>query len=185
MDKKDKSNSGWSRRDILKGLSGVPFLGSVWWAGASLSNEIQEEKRNILQSLNIEAKAPPSSGPMSGDPVRLGIIGFGIRGKQLCRAIGFATNDWIQSMNEAADANKNDSRLQNFLDQENLNIKLTAVCDLFDVRAEEAIDSFGTDTNTINRYRTYQELLDSGQVDAIIIATPDHWHATIAIAALQ
>ena len=38
------------------------------------------------------------SGPMSGSPVRIGIIGFGIRGPQLCRAIGFATKDWLENI---------------------------------------------------------------------------------------
>ncbi len=185
MANKDKSKDGWSRRDILKGLSGVPFLGSVWWAGASFSNKIQEEKQNILNTLNIEAKAPPVTGPMSGDPVRIGIIGFGIRGTQLCRALGFATKEWLENIEKAASSNRNDTRLKNFLEQENLNIKLTAVCDLFDVRAEIFIDSFNSETNKVKRYRTYQEMLESGEVDGVVIATPDHWHAPIAIAALQ
>ena len=181
----NKSSWKWSRRDILKGLSGIPFLGTVWWAGASFSKNIQKEKSKILESLNIDAVLPPPTGSMSGDPVRVGIIGFGIRGNQLFRALGFATKSWLSDMKESVSANPQDTRLNEFLDQENLNVKLTAVSDVFDVQAEIALDSFNTDTNQIRRYRTYEEMLDSGNVDAVIIATPDHWHAPIAIAALH
>ena len=181
----NKSSWKWSRRDILKGLSGIPFLGTVWWAGASFSKNIQKEKSKILESLNIDAVLPPPTGSMSGDPVRVGIIGFGIRGNQLCRALGFATKSWLSDMKESVSANPQDTRLNEFLDQENLNVKLTAVSDVFDVQAEIALESFNTDTNQIRRYRTYEEMLDSGNVDAVIIATPDHWHAPIAIAALH
>ncbi len=181
----NKSSWKWSRREILKGLTGIPFLGTVWWAGAGFSKKIQDKKSKILESLNIDAVLPPPSGSMSGDPVRVGIIGFGIRGNQLCRALGFATKSWLSDMKEATSVNPRDTRLKEFMDQENLNIKLTAVCDVFDVRAEIALDSFNTDTNQIRRYRTYDEMLESGNVDAVVIATPDHWHAPIAIAALQ
>ena len=35
----------------------------------------------------------PATGPMSGDPVRVGIIGLGGRGGHLCQSLGFATHD--------------------------------------------------------------------------------------------
>jgi predicted dehydrogenase len=37
----------------------------------------------------------------------------------------------------------------------------------------------------IKRFKTHTELINSGTVDAVIIATPDHWHAPIAIEALN
>ena len=66
---------------------------------------------------------------------RLGIIGFGIQGEQLCRALGFATTEWLAEMKEATERNRHDTRLAEFMDQENLNVKMTAVCDVFDVNA--------------------------------------------------
>ncbi|MBK8504147.1 MAG: Gfo/Idh/MocA family oxidoreductase [Saprospiraceae bacterium] len=183
MDDQNKSGK-WSRRDMMKGLAGVPVVGAVLWAGAAKAAKQKESRENILNTLNINASAPPDSGPMSGDPIRLGIIGFGIRGPQLCRALGFATKDWLKSMKDAADKNPNDTRLSSFLEQENLNIQITAVCDLFDVRAQEAADSFSNDKVKVKIYKHHQELLDSKDVDAVVIATADHWHAPIAIAAL-
>ncbi|MEQ9299920.1 MAG: Gfo/Idh/MocA family oxidoreductase [Cyclobacteriaceae bacterium] len=185
MSEENHKNSGWSRRDMLKGLGGIPVVGSVWWAGASYAGELKREKQSILETLNINASPPPPTGDMSGDPVRVGIIGFGGRGKDLCRATGFATDAWLGDMKEILAENPNDTRLKDFMAQENLNVKLTAVCDVFDVNAEEALSSFNREGNTIKRYRTYDELLKSGDVDAVIIGTPDHWHAPISIAAAE
>jgi len=185
MANEDSLFSKFSRRDWLKGLAGLPIFASVWGAGASFSGKVNEERKLLLEKLNIKAAPPPPTGPMSGDPIRVGIIGFGIRGEQLCRALGFATTEWLSDMQRALAENPNDTRLKDFQAQENLNVKLSAICDLFDVRAKNALDSFATSTNPIKRYRTYSELLDSGEVDAIIVATPDHWHGPISIEAIR
>ena len=185
MSEEEKNSGSWSRRDIIKGIAGVPIAGAVWWAGANSTSKNTQARDAILKTLNIQASPPPPSGSMAGDPVRIGIIGFGIRGPQLCRAIGFAQKSWLEEMAEANKKNPNDTRLSSFLEQEDLNIQITAVCDIFDVRAQDAIDSFSTDDIKVKRYRTYQELLEADDTDAVIIATPDHWHAPISIAALQ
>lgn len=174
----------WSRRDMLRGLAGIPILGSVWFAGARVTGNAKRERQLLLETLNIKASPPPPTGPMSGDPVRIGIIGFGIRGEQLCRALGYATTDWLKDMKESSEKNPNDSRLRDFLAQENLNIKINAVCDIFDYRAQRVVDSFTSDDNKVKRFITYKELIHSKEVDAIVIATPDHWHAPIALEAI-
>jgi predicted dehydrogenase len=184
MENENKKSSGLSRRDILKGLSGIPFLGAIWYAGAKTATAAKRERNFLLETLNIKASPPPASGPMSGKPIRVGIIGFGIRGEQLCRALGYATTDWLAEMEENANKNPNDTRLKEFRSQENLNIKITAVCDIFDVRAKKVIDSFSTADNKVKRFATHQEMMKSGEVDAVVIATPDHWHAPIAMAAI-
>jgi len=182
----DNNNFGkWSRRDMLRGLAGIPVLGAVWYAGARTTINAKKERQQLLETLNINASPPPPTGPMSGDPIRLGIIGFGIRGEQLCRALGFATTKWLKDMKEASDKNPNDSRLKDFLDQENLNIRISAVCDIFDFNAQRVIDSFSTDDNKVKRFLTYKDLIHSKEVDAVVIATPDHWHAPIAMEAIN
>jgi predicted dehydrogenase len=185
MEKDDNIFSKLSRRDLLKGLGGIPILGAVWWGGAKVSSAAKKERNFLLETLNIKASAPPPSGPMSGNPLRLGIIGFGIRGEQLCRALGFATTEWLTEMKENTEKNPNDTRLKEFMSQEKLNIKLAAICDIFDTRANKALASFNTNDNKIKRFASHKELLNSGEVDAIVIATPDHWHAPIALDAIH
>jgi predicted dehydrogenase len=181
----DNNSGGIGRRDILKGLTTLPVLGlfglSVW-GKASAGNQ---ERETILKELNINASPPPPVGSMSGKPIRLGIIGYGIRGEQLVQAAGFASKRWLAEMKKASEENKEDTRLKDFLAQENLNVVFTGVCDVFDVRAEDAIQAVTTDTNKPKRYRTYQEMIASPDIDGVIIATPDHWHAPMAIEALK
>lgn len=181
----EENKKGLSRRDLLKGIAMAPVAGAVWWAGAKTSSKKSQARESVLKTLNISAAPPPPSGSMAGDPIRIGIIGFGIRGPQLCRAIGFAQKSWLKEQADAAKEDPNNTRLEAFLEQEDLNVQITAVCDVFDFRAEDAVDSFSTDDVKVKRFRTYEELLESPDVDAVIIATPDHWHAPMAIAALQ
>lgn len=175
----------WTRRDIIKGLGGLPLVGGIWWAGSTSSVTDSKKRTEILEQLNIQPSIPVSVPPVEGDPIRLGIIGFGIRGEQLCRSLGYATKEWLEDMRKANENNPEHTALSDFKNQEKLNIKLIAVCDIFDHMAQRAVDSFSTDTHKIKRFGSHQEMIDSGEVDAIIIATPDHWHAPMAIYALD
>ena len=88
----------WTRRDIIKGLGGLPIAGAIWWAGASSSVQSSKERTKLLEQLNIEPSLSKALPPIGGAPVRVGIIGFGIRGEQLCRSLGFATKAWLDNM---------------------------------------------------------------------------------------
>ncbi|MBO0324257.1 Gfo/Idh/MocA family oxidoreductase [Muricauda sp. CAU 1633] len=175
----------WTRRDLLKGLGGLPILGAVWWAGAISATSNKKERLEILEQLNIRPSLPPTVPEIGGEPVRVGIIGFGIRGEQLCRSLGFATPAWMEEMKLATEEDPNNHQLEDFLKQDKLNVKLVGICDVFDVRAENFIDAFTTPENPIKRYNTYKEMIQSGEVDAVVIATPDHWHAPMSIEALN
>lgn len=176
---------GLSRRAILKGLVGIPVLGTLFASAAWKFSADKSVRSTILKGLDINAVPPPPSGSMAGDPVRLGLIGFGIRGKQLMRALGFAEQSWKDDMLAGSRRNSNDSRLADFLAQENLNVQIRGVCDVFDTYAQRAVACGTVEGNTPKRYRTYQELIAASDIDAVVIAAPDHWHAPIAMAAAR
>ncbi|MGB5314646.1 MAG: Gfo/Idh/MocA family oxidoreductase [Robiginitalea sp.] len=179
----------WTRREALLGLGSIPILGTVWWAGASGTVGKKKERETILEQLNIQPSLPSAVPAITGKPVRVGIIGFGIRGEQLCRSLGYATDEWVSAMEEAAALAKSEGRpftaLEDFRNQEPLNVQIAGVCDVFDVRAEIAMRSFGTEEAPVKRYKTYTEMIRSGEVEAVVIATPDHWHAPMSIEALN
>jgi predicted dehydrogenase len=61
-------------------------------------------------------------------------------------------------------------------------VKLIAACDLYQKRLDKIASDYGP---SVALTRDYREVLARRDVDAIILATPDHWHATITIAALN
>lgn len=61
-------------------------------------------------------------------------------------------------------------------------VKLVAACDLYTGRLERAKELWGKD---ISVTRDYREILDNKNIDAVIIATPDHWHKKISIEAMK
>jgi predicted dehydrogenase len=67
-------------------------------------------------------------------------------------------------------------------------VNLVAVCDIdknvIERRMKELADK-NYDTAKIKVYADYRKLLDQKDIDAVIIGTPDHWHALIMIHACQ
>ena len=61
-------------------------------------------------------------------------------------------------------------------------VKLIGVCDLYTGRLERSKEVFGKDIFTT---RNYHEILDRKDIDAVIIATSDHWHDRISIDAMN
>jgi predicted dehydrogenase len=60
-------------------------------------------------------------------------------------------------------------------------VECIAACDLYDGRHELAKEIVGKPIPTTRRYK---ELLDNKEIDAIVIAVPDHWHKQIFVDAV-
>ncbi len=60
-------------------------------------------------------------------------------------------------------------------------VELAGICDLYTGRLENAKETYGKDLFTT---RNYKDILDKADIDAVIIATTDCWHAKITIDAL-
>ncbi len=61
-------------------------------------------------------------------------------------------------------------------------VRIVAVCDVDRQHMMEAARSFGLECRT---YPDFRDLLARPEIDAVIIGTPDHWHAYMAIAAMR
>lgn len=62
-------------------------------------------------------------------------------------------------------------------------VRVVAVSDIYSKRREEALSRAALDSG--RGYVEYQELLARTDVDGVVIATPDHWHATMALDAIE
>jgi predicted dehydrogenase len=127
-------------------------------------------------SLGLNSISAAGSGFLgANDKIRVGFIGVGNRGSQL---------------------------LKLFMSQPDCEI--AALCDLYEpylMRDYSRVDKRYTEgslgkggqipkmgesfKNTVTRYNDYRKLLDDKSIDAVCIATPDHWHALQTIDALR
>jgi predicted dehydrogenase len=110
-------------------------------------------------AINTFAKAKnkvhPSRVIGANDRINIGLIGCGGRG----------SSDAESFTKYGAD---NNSACQ-----------IVAVCDVYEKRKREAADRYHA-----KGFTDYRELLALSEVDAVIVATPDHWHAQVALDAM-
>ena len=124
---------------------------------------------NLRRRAHGPAPAPhPSGAPRPGkgpnDRITLGVIGTGTQGRGL---------------------------LNNFLAMPDTQV--VAVCDVDTTRREhhqkvanEFYSTKGTtDYKGCAAYKEFREVLARKDIDAVVIAVPDHWHAYVAIAACK
>lgn len=99
-----------------------------------------------------------SSRPLgANDRINVGFIGNGMQFHALLRRAFFARKEA-----------KND-------------FEFAAVCDVWEPRVKYAQEQ----TKAHKTYRDYREVLSSPDIDAVVIAVPDHWHFLIASQACQ
>ncbi|MCE4563450.1 Gfo/Idh/MocA family oxidoreductase [Maribellus sp. CM-23] len=179
-------NRDMKRRTVLKAMAGLPVLGLF---GVGLLNKRDydlSKKSSIIKDLGLDSLELPKSDygqkKSQGELIRVGFIGFGTRGRQLSNALGFMHPDDVKTRQQK-------NTLNSWLEQEYLDVAITGICDVFDNHAENGLATAGNYTRPggetapklpVKRYRTYQEMLADKEIDAVIIATPDHHHARIA-----
>ncbi len=186
-----------SRRDTIKALATLPVLGYFTYAFNSRLTEVSEgaaeeylEKLKITRLEATEEKLLPPTGN-DGNRIRFGLVGNGWRGEQLLKSLGYAHPDFVDKHTVNG---KFDRKLKEFLNQEDLNVEFTAVCDTFEVHAQRGVEISlneigpgGKKDNPTKAkvFSSYRDMIASDEIDAIIIATADHTHAQIAMEAAK
>lgn len=97
--------------------------------------------------------------PGPNDTIQLGLIGLGMRGKQL---------------------------LQEFFRIPR--VRIIAISDIDDKRLDTysaLIQEHYDDREPCSVYKDFRELIDRQDIDGVIIATPDHWHGIMAVMAIE
>ena len=120
------------------------------------------DRRNFLQ-MTVGAAAAAHARPISAaasrgviganDRVRVGLIGCGSRGNQVAR-------DWMKHQDSV----------------------FVAACDVYKERLDQTVERIaGVQGASPEAYEDYRRILDRKDVDAVFIATPDHWHSPMTL----
>ncbi|MGI6573532.1 MAG: Gfo/Idh/MocA family protein [Fermentimonas sp.] len=184
------------RRDFLKGTAAIPLLG-LFGLGAkkNIDKEIAKGAIDYYQRIKVDRidalyeKLTPPTGN-EGNRIRIGLIGNGWRGQALLQKFGYVHPDVVEQHTKNGVPSQ---WLQGLMNQEDLNVEVAAICDVFDVHTQRGVDISRNNIYPNNRYApktakvfdSYRDMVKSDEIDAIIIATPDHTHANMAIAAAE
>src|SRR5690606_17091078 len=104
----------------------------------------------------IVAARPQQSGPIgANERIRAAIIGCGNRGRAVMR-------EWI----------------------EHPDTTFVSACDVARDRTEATVAELTKAGHQVEGYEDYRRILERTDVDAVLIGTPDHWHAPMVIQAI-
>jgi predicted dehydrogenase len=106
---------------------------------------------------------------------------FASRGSKMTGGRVVGANDRI-NIGVIGVGGRGNSDARNFakFGEQNNACQIVAVCDVYEKRKRLAAEHFKCDG-----YLDYREVLSRPDVDAVIVATPDHWHAKIALDAMD
>ena len=191
---KDKSQQAeekkiLSRRTVLKALAGIPVLGILGYEVMKKNSYYKKNQSGLIKDLGLQDIQAPAkiSSSAKGDLIRIGMIGFGLRAEQLASGLGFLHPNEIKNRRDKG-------TLNDWLAQDNLNVAITGICDVFDLHATNGLAISRCEIMPggakpsglpVKRYLSYMQMLDDDSIDAVIIATPDHHHARITTDAMK
>ena len=100
-------------------------------------------------------------------------------------AIGTGTNRTRRTGNQALHGERGFHIMQHAMGQPN--VQMVAVCDVDRPNAEFAAAEVNrrNGNNNCQIFTDYRELLRNNDIQAVTIGTPDHWHALVAVAAME
>ncbi len=196
--KEDSTNKKFkaNRRSVIKAFASAPVFAAFayeWGKMANYKSKKKNDRLKLLKELGLKEQKSilPSSIPTGhSDHIRIGVIGCGERSMRVLRAAGFLWEEKLRGLK----AENNISALEHWMSQEDFNISIMGICDVFDMRAEAAVAQSknslqavrnSTSIQGAKRYKNYHDLLASKDIDAVIIATPDHHHAQMTIDAIK
>jgi predicted dehydrogenase len=61
-------------------------------------------------------------------------------------------------------------------------VEVVAVCDVYEPNLSLAVEAAGGQAQT---YKDFRQVLDRKDIDAVLVATPDHWHSLITVEACK
>jgi len=190
-------NNKLGRRNALKAMAGIPVLGLLGIeALRGFNHEAKNDvRREIINELGLDdlLSSVKQVTASSGDLIRIGIVGFGVRGTQLAQALGFMEKAKFE--NELAKQKDTGSgSLETQINYGNFNVAIAGICDVFDQHAEKGLavaqhDIFSggelAKKHQVKRYKHYHDMLADPAIDAIIVCAPDHHHASMTIDAVK
>jgi predicted dehydrogenase len=177
------------RRTLLKALIGVPIVGVFAYELLKKRAYDLEKKNRVLKELDLQDIQAPvlMKSSKKGNLIRIGIVGIGARSVAHVNGLGYAHPDDYAKMQA-------NGTLKDWIAQEDLNVAITGICDVFDLHAQHGIETAQTKYRAggaepsglpVKRYMTFADMIADKDIDAVMIATPDHHHAEMAAAAAR
>ncbi len=121
---------------------------------------------------------PRANGKPANDRIQIGVIGLGSRGYNLIDAL-------VKHHDNARIVAICDVDRKHYRDRAWGTGSPYGLIPAWDkIAAGYARNGVQGSKNAISRYSDYRKLLDQGNVDAVVSATPDHWHAKCTLDAI-
>ncbi|MFP4548870.1 MAG: Gfo/Idh/MocA family protein [Fidelibacterota bacterium] len=184
-----------TRRELLKSLATLPVVGALFYKTLQKEAYQKNIEHNLSRIIDLDFKNFDKHlvPEKNCEKIRLGLIGYGSRGRMIINSAGFLHPGYINDIREAGLENKKDKRYEFLMQSEQLNIEINGICDIYDPYTEYGMMACGnqqkstrtSDVKPVKRYKNYKDLIAAKDIDAVVIATPDHWHAPMIIEAVK